>query len=67
MISAITVIFVTLYAPFIDAESVSLWSQNNRLEKILVKNGILKDGKLTKKTDLDEKNKSRNSRYCVLY
>ena len=58
MISAIAVIFVTFYVPFIDAESVSLRSQNNRLEKILIKNSILKDGKLVKKTDLDEKTKA---------
>lgn len=49
MISAIAVIFVTLYVPFVNAESISLRSQNDRLEKILIKNGILKDGKLIKK------------------
>ncbi|EEY35581.1 DUF4153 domain-containing protein [Pseudoleptotrichia goodfellowii] len=58
MISAIAVIFVTLYVPFVNAESISLRSQNDRLEKILIKNGILKDGKLIKKTDLDEKTKA---------
>ncbi|WP_339052021.1 DUF4153 domain-containing protein [Candidatus Lariskella endosymbiont of Epinotia ramella] len=54
-ISIVVQLIIAAFAPF-GAVSISEWSQNHRLEKILVQNGMLSDGKLHKSINkLDSK------------
>ncbi len=56
IISLISLIFVSLYTP-LNMVKISEISQNRRLEKLLINNGFLKDGKLIKNQDADLKAK----------
>lgn len=57
IVSVIAIILVAVYSP-VNARKISLISQNKRLEKLLVENGLLKNGKLEKNPKLDRKTKA---------
>ncbi|RRD39529.1 DUF4153 domain-containing protein [Leptotrichia sp. OH3620_COT-345] len=53
----ISVIFLAIYSP-INAKNISILSQNKRLEKLLIQNGLVKAGKLVENPNLDNNTKS---------
>ncbi|MDO5089082.1 MAG: DUF4153 domain-containing protein, partial [Leptotrichiaceae bacterium] len=57
IVSLIFIIFVAIYSP-VNAVKISLLSQNKRLEKLLVQNGLVKDGKLVKNPALSNSAKA---------
>ena len=56
LISLITVVYISVFTP-VNNRRITLMSQNKRFEKILVKHGLLKDGKLVKKPELAKEKK----------
>ena len=56
LISLITVVYISVFTP-LNNRRITLMSQNKRFEKILVKHGLLKDGKLVKKPELAKEKK----------
>ena len=56
LISLITVVYISVFTP-VNNRKITLMSQNKRFEKILVKHGLLKDGKLVKKPELAKEKK----------
>ena len=56
LISLITVVYISVFTP-VNNRRITLMSQNKRFEKILVKYGLLKDGKLVKKPELAKEKK----------
>ena len=56
LISLITVVYISVFTP-VNNRRITLMSQNKRFEKILVKYGLLKDGKLIKKPELAKEKK----------
>lgn len=56
LISLITVVYISVFTP-VNNRRITLMSQNKRFEKILVKHGLLKDGKLIKKPELAKEKK----------
>ena len=56
LISLITVVYISVFTP-VNNRRITLMSQNKRFEKILVKHGLLKDGKLKKKPELAKEKK----------
>lgn len=56
IISTILVVFVSVFGPW-NMTNISINSQSKRLERILVKNGLLKNGKLEKNSNLSNQTK----------
>ncbi len=56
LISLIIVVYISVFTP-VNNRRITLMSQNKRFEKILVKHGLLKDGKLVKKPELAKEKK----------
>ena len=56
LISLITVVYISVFTP-VNNRRITLMSRNKRFEKILVKHGLLKDGKLVKKPELAKEKK----------
>ena len=56
LISLITVVYISVFTP-VNNRRITLMSQNKRFEKILVKHGLLKNGKLVKKPELAKEKK----------
>ena len=56
IISTILVVFVSVFGPW-NMTNISVNSQSKRLERILVKNGLLKNGKLEKNSNLSDQTK----------
>ena len=56
LISLITVVYMSVFTP-VNNRRITLMSRNKRFEKILVKHGLLKDGKLVKKPELAKEKK----------
>jgi len=56
LISLIAVVYISVFSP-INNRRITIMSQNKRLERILIKYGLLKDGKLVKNSGLNENQK----------
>ena len=56
LISLIAVVYISVFSP-INNRRITIMSQNKRLERILIKHGLLKDGKLVKNSGLNENQK----------
>ena len=56
LISLIVVVYISVFSP-INNRRITIMSQNKRLERILIKHGLLKDGKLVKNSGLNENQK----------
>ena len=56
LISLIAVVYISVFSP-INNRRITIMSQNKRLERILIKHGLLKDGKLVKNSGLNETQK----------
>ena len=56
LISLIAVVYISVFSP-INHRRITIMSQNKRLERILIKYGLLKDGKLVKNSGLNENQK----------
>ena len=52
----IAVVYISVFSP-INNRRITIMSQNKRLERILIKYGLLKDGKLVKNSGLNENQK----------
>jgi putative membrane protein len=56
LISLIAVVYISVFSP-VNNRRITIMSQNKRLERILIKHGLLKDGKLVKNSGLNENQK----------
>ena len=56
LISLIAVVYISVFSP-VNNRRITIMSQNKRLERILIKYGLLKDGKLVKNSGLNENQK----------
>ena len=56
LISLIAVVYISVFSP-INNRRITIMSQNKRLERILIKHGLLKDGKLVQNSGLSENKK----------
>ena len=56
LISLIVVVYISVFSP-VNNRRITIMSQNKRLERILIKHGLLKDGKLIKNSGLNENQK----------
>ena len=56
LISLIAVVYISVFSP-VNNRRITIMSQNKRLERILIKHGLLKDGKLVKNSGLKENQK----------
>ena len=56
LISLIAVVYISVFSP-VNNRRITIMSQNKRLERILIKHGLLKDGKLIKNSGLNENQK----------
>ena len=56
LISLIAVVYISVFSP-VNNRRITIMSQNKRLERILIKHGLLKDGKLVKNSGLNETQK----------
>ena len=56
LISLIAVVYISVFSP-INNRRITIMSQNKRLERILIKHGLLKNGKLVKNSGLNENQK----------
>lgn len=56
LISLIAVVYISVFSP-INNRRITIMSQNKRLERILIKYGLLKDGKFVKNSGLNENQK----------
>ena len=56
LISLIAVVYISVFSP-VNNRRITIMSQNKRLERILIKYGLLKDGKLVKNPGLNENQK----------
>lgn len=56
LISLIAVVYISVFSP-INNRRITIMSQNKRLERILIKHGLLKDGKLVKNSGLNKNQK----------
>ena len=56
LISLIAVVYISIFSP-INNRRITIMSQNKRLERILIKHGLLKDGKLVQNSGLSENKK----------
>ena len=56
LISLIAVVYISVFSP-VNNRRITIMSQNKRLERILIKHGLLKDGKLVQNSGLSENKK----------
>ena len=56
LISLIAVVYISVFSP-VNNRRITIMSQNKRLERILIKHGLLKDGKLVQNSRLSENKK----------
>ena len=56
LISLIAVVYISVFSP-VNNRRITIMSQNKRLERILIKHGLLKDGKLVQNSGLNENQK----------
>ena len=56
LISLIAVVYISVFSP-VNNRRITIMSQNKRLERILIKYGLLKDGKLVQNSGLNENQK----------
>ena len=56
LISLIVVVYISVFSP-VNNRRITIMSQNKRLERILIKHGLLKDGKLVQNSGLSENKK----------
>lgn len=56
LISLIAVVYISVFSP-VNNRRITIMSQNKRLERILIKHGLLKDGKIVQNSGLSENKK----------
>ena len=56
LISLIVVVYISVFSP-VNNRRITIMSQNKRLERILIKHGLLKDGKFVQNSGLSENKK----------